>query len=190
MPEQLFTADITEPFALFDAGGTPQRFHVITAWEVLEHLPEGRLPGFLDNIRRTLRGDGLFIASIATFPDEDAATGAVWHVTIRPREWWLALFAAHGLRPCEAGFTIADHVRGSGNPRAQDWDARENPEMGFHVVLTHAGQGVPTHAGQGVPTHAGQVVPTHAGHDVPTHDVPGNAEVDRSGPDASGGAAP
>ena len=169
VPEQLFTADITEPFALLDAEGTPRDFHVITAWEVLEHLPEERLPGFLENIRRSLRGDGLFIASIATFPDEDAVTGAVWHVTIRPREWWLALFAAHGLRPCDAGFAIADHVRGSGNPRAQDWDARESPEMGFHVVLTHAEH----------------VVPTHAEHVVLPH-----AEADRSGTDESGGAAP
>jgi SAM-dependent methyltransferase len=135
IPEHLFTADITQPFALLDTARTHQMFHVITAWEVLEHLSEESLPRFCRNIRDCLRPDGMFFASVATFPDEDPATGAVWHVTVQPREWWLAKFAEHGLHEAGVEFDVLDFVRGSGNPRARDWDVRRNPEMGFHVVL-------------------------------------------------------
>ena len=135
LPEQYFTADVTQPFALLDAAGRRQAFDVITAWEVLEHLPEATLPGFCENVVQSLRPGGLFIASVATFPDQDEVTGAVWHVTINPKDWWLEIFARHALHPVEADFVVADFVRGSGNPRARDWDVRTRPEMGFHVVL-------------------------------------------------------
>lgn len=135
IPNRLFTADITKPFRLLGADGNAIKFDVITAWEVLEHIPETALPGFFDNVTGHLRPGGLFVGSIATFEDRDPATGAVWHVTVKPREWWADKFAACGFTPEDGLFSHADFVRGSGNPRSLgDWDARANPNLGFHVV--------------------------------------------------------
>jgi hypothetical protein len=134
IPSHLFTADITEPFGL-SQGGDCLRFDVITAWEVLEHIPEQRLDGLLDNIIAHLSEDGLFVASVAMTEDGDPTTGAVWHVTIKPYEWWAERLRAKGLIPQESPFDFRDYVRGSGNPRAfADWDASANPETGFHLV--------------------------------------------------------
>jgi len=141
IPTHLFTADITRPFSFrVKADHAVARFDVITAWEVLEHLPEDRLPGLFANLRSNLAPDGIFVGSVATFEDNDADIGAIYHVTIKPREWWLELFARHGLRPFEAPFHTRDYVRGSGNPRSGpsgrwDWDAARAPQMGFHVTL-------------------------------------------------------
>jgi SAM-dependent methyltransferase/glycosyltransferase involved in cell wall biosynthesis len=137
VPDHLFTADITEPFTLLDASGNPAIFDVVSAWEVLEHIPETAVDTLFTNIVRCLRPGGIFAASVATFPDEDPATGAVWHVTIKPRDWWLERAAAHGLRPADgdAGFATADFARGSGNLRMHDWDVRLQSDMGFHLLL-------------------------------------------------------
>ncbi len=136
IPDHLFTADVTQPFDVLDGADKPQVFDVITAWEVLEHIPEVAIDGLFGNIARHLAPGGIFVASVATFPDEDKASGAVWHVTIRPREWWLTRAARHGLRPIEGhAFGHADFPRGSGNPRMPDWNASLNPEHGFHIVL-------------------------------------------------------
>lgn len=134
IPRHLFTADATKPFSFIGEGDAPSKFDVITAWEVLEHIPEETLGGFLDNIRRNIAPRGVFVCSVATFPDRDEATGVVWHVTLKPREWWVTVFRQHGFRIVDGMFTLGDYVRGSGNPRAHDWNEGENPELGFHLV--------------------------------------------------------
>ena len=135
IPNNLFTADITKPFYFVDEEGTRRRFDVITAWEVLEHIPRAALAGFFANLRGNLADDGLFAASIATFPDQDARAGAVWHVTVEPSSWWAEQFRTAGFEPVEGLFSPYDFARGSGNPRADDWDAVVRPDLGFHVVL-------------------------------------------------------
>ncbi len=134
IPDNLFTADATEPYIFRDGEGTPAEFDVITAWEVLEHIPETSIPGFFKNICVHLAPGGMFVCSIATFPDEDNSTGAVWHITVKPREWWVSIFQSNGLEVTGGQFGHHDFVRGSGNPRAHDWDAIDNPELGFHLV--------------------------------------------------------
>lgn len=135
IPDNLFTADITKPFSIEEIDGSTVKFDAITAWEVLEHLPEELLPGFVDNVLRHLAPGGLFLASVATFEDKDPATGAVWHQTVKPRPWWVEKLAALGLKTVnDHGFEIADFVRGSGNPTTHDWNAATQPELGFHVV--------------------------------------------------------
>lgn len=38
--DRLFTCDITEPYSIIDnSAGKPAQFDLISAWEVLEHLP-------------------------------------------------------------------------------------------------------------------------------------------------------
>jgi hypothetical protein len=128
-------ADITRPFDLQQRNRQPVRFHIISAWEVPEHISGSSLPGLAGNVLRHLAEDGLLIASVATFEGAAPNTGAVWHQTIRPRSWWMAKLREWGLGVIDShGFDTAEFVRGSSNPTAHDWSAATNPELGFHVV--------------------------------------------------------
>jgi predicted TPR repeat methyltransferase len=133
IPHHLFTADASAPLSLVDREGRTVRFDCITAWEVLEHIPESVLAGFLANIVTNLAPGGIFVGSIATFPDADPILGAVYHVTLHGREWWLERFRAAGLVPVDVHpFETADYVRGHGRG-LQDWDPADGD--GFHVVM-------------------------------------------------------
>lgn len=132
-PHHLFTADITSRFQLRDMSGAPVKFHCITAWEVLEHIPTDRLPGLIDNIERHLTPDGIFVASVDTLPDGNPVVGATYHVTLRPKEWWLEQFGKAGLvEASRHPFTTKDYVRGHGMGLA-DWDPADG--YGFHLLL-------------------------------------------------------
>ncbi|XYD07786.1 class I SAM-dependent methyltransferase [Methylobacterium sp. NMS12] len=133
IPDRLFTADVRFPFRVEDKTGACQQFDLVTAWELFEHIPEADLPTLLYSIRGHLRPGGVVVASIATFADRDEA-GHDFHATIRDRAWWEGVFTASGLIPIESPFQLRDYPRGSGNPRAHDWDAHANPELGFHIV--------------------------------------------------------
>lgn len=103
--DRLFTCDITEPYSIIDNGaGKPAKFDLISAWEVLEHLPEDRLEPFFANIRNHLADNGLLTASVATFEDFDKDTGAIYHVTVKPRDWWQARLQQAGLEVAEGLF--------------------------------------------------------------------------------------
>lgn len=134
IPEYLFTADITKPFAFTDASENPLTFQVISAWEVLEHIHEKDLAGLIDNIDRHLAPSGVFVASVATFEDRDPSIGAVWHVTVRPPDWWHERFSSRGWSAERDLLSHRDFVRGIGNPSGDDWDAKTHPQLGFHLV--------------------------------------------------------
>ena len=58
--KNLFTCDITKPFqATLD--GQPVRFHLITSWEVLEHIATPDLPQVFANVCAHLEPGGYFI---------------------------------------------------------------------------------------------------------------------------------
>jgi len=135
-PHHLLTCDITSPFYVRDRNDTPMAFHCITAWEVLEHIPTEKLPTLIDNIARHLMDDGIFVGSVDTAPDSNPVTGAVYHVTLQPRSWWLAQFAKAKLVECNHHlFTTRDYVRGHGMGLT-DWDPADG--NGFHLVLQRA----------------------------------------------------
>ena len=134
LKDSLFLADITKDFFVRDLTGQLVQFDVITAWEVLEHISEDDLAGLLFNINRHLSPGGVFAASVALFEDQDQEIGAKWHVTLQPKPWWDSLFREHGFEMDETIFEIADFPRGTGNPRAQDWNVLHQPELGFHIV--------------------------------------------------------
>lgn len=128
IPDHLFTADVTEPFEVLDDGQL-MAFDLITAWEVIEHLPEDRLPVFCQNILRHLAKGGLFIGSVSTQPHAD------FHQTARPRTWWLPLFEQNHLQ---------------NNPEIVTWFHGQfvrGPRFGagasFHVVLSRPGDTLP-----------------------------------------------
>jgi hypothetical protein len=133
IPNFLFTADITKPFAIKANGNkTCHKFTVVSAWEVLEHIPEESLSSLLINIRNHLDDQGYFVASIAQFEDFDPVTGAKWHVTLKTQEWWRMKFAECGFEFVPNIFHTLDFPRGTGN--GEDWNVMANPHMGFHVV--------------------------------------------------------
>ena len=135
-PHHLLTCDITSRFELRERGGNAMSFHCITAWEVLEHIPADKLPALIDNVARHLAPDGIFVASVDTAPDSNPVTGAVYHVTLQPKAWWLEQFAKSGLVECSHHpFTTRDYVRGHGMGLT-DWDPADGE--GFHLVLRRA----------------------------------------------------
>ena len=138
IPLHLFTCDITKHFELTDREtNKPLLFDAVTAWEVMEHIPEEDLTGLFENIERHLAPGGYVLFSIATFLDWDARTGCVWHVTVKPRSWWEQKFATLGFDvEGQHPFTKEDWLRGSGQCRG-DW--HEDDGMGFHIVLKRKG---------------------------------------------------
>lgn len=112
------------------------RFDIITAWDVLEHIPESKVPSVARNIAGHLAADGLFVASVDEYPDGNPLCGATYHLTCRPKKWWLEHFESTGLRPkLNPPFEIEDFVRGNGQG-FRDWDPRDGGA--FHLVLEFA----------------------------------------------------
>lgn len=66
--KNLFTCDITKPFQL-TSHGRPVQFHLMTMWEVLEHIRTDDLPQLFNNITAHLAPGGYFIASTTSEPD-------------------------------------------------------------------------------------------------------------------------
>jgi SAM-dependent methyltransferase len=64
----LFTCDITKPFQI-NLDGQPAKFHLITAWEVMEHIATPDLIQVFTNIRDHLEPGGYFIASTTETSD-------------------------------------------------------------------------------------------------------------------------
>ena len=131
IPDYLFCADITAPFTVAVAGAeppTPVQFDLITMCEVIEHIAEADLPQVAENIRRHLAPGGLCVLSVAPYPD--SADDVAWHQTVRPREWWLATFAALGFQhlPAVVEFFNGHFVRGP----------QQKSPGSFHLVLTTA----------------------------------------------------
>lgn len=133
-PLHLFTCDITSPFKVKrTANDTQEQFDLITSWEVLEHIPENRVDMLIENIAEHLRKGGVFVGSVATFLDFDPNTGANYHVTLKPKEWWLERFARKGLTEVpDHPYKAEDFVRGNGLS-LKDWYPGDG--FGFHLVL-------------------------------------------------------
>lgn len=136
IPHHLFTCDITKPFHLKHKNGDAFLCDLITSWEVLEHISENDLPNMLKNIHLHLKEGGLFIGSVDFFADGDTRTGAVYHATLKPREWWVELFHQHGFQEEKKHpFITKSFVRGNGST-LKDWSPDDG--HGFHIIARKA----------------------------------------------------
>lgn len=109
----LFTCDIAKPFRL-TLDGDAALFDLVTAWEVLEHIPEAGLHVLFSNILEHLRPGGLFIASTSSNPD--VHDGNDLHVTKMSNQEWYSWIARHVPRlvPADLSLTKAECVRYEG----------------------------------------------------------------------------
>ena len=82
----LFTADITKPYEVYN-NGERVYFNVITAWEVVEHIHPHDLDNFFEHISNNLTPGGIFLASIATH--SDIVNGVELHQSCFPKENWI-----------------------------------------------------------------------------------------------------
>ncbi len=131
----LFTCDVTYPFEVKSIEGNEHiNFDVISAWEVLEHIPEECLDQMIENIVNHLEIGGIFVGTAAQFEDYDPVSGASMHVTIKPQEWWEQKFSEHGLICKSDLFEAADMARAWGNPPLH-WLIDWNPERSPYIVM-------------------------------------------------------
>jgi len=132
IPFSLFTCDLTKPFQV-SRQGRPVQFDLITAWEVLEHIPDAALTGLIDSIILHLRPGGYFIGSVDLLPDGNPLTGAVYHQTLKPAAWWEQRFCERGfVKVAKHPFKTQDMVRGHGLS-LKDWSPEDG--HGIHLIL-------------------------------------------------------
>ena len=115
-PESFFLADLTHPFILSeDDEEKVAEFDVVTAWEVLEHIPAHLVPAVMNNAAVHLAPWGFFICSISRMPDRWAKHD--YHATVKSRDWWLRTFADLGWDEDAEMFEYfdPDWVRGPAN---------------------------------------------------------------------------
>ncbi len=106
----LFTCDITRPYRITH-GGQPVRFHLITAWEVLEHIAGPDLDAVFGQIIDHLYEGGYFLASTTSTPD--VVNGIELHQTRMTFDQWQSFIASRypELEPVDLGFKIYQYVR-------------------------------------------------------------------------------
>ncbi len=108
--KNLFTCDITQPFRV-QRDQSDLRFHLITAWEVMEHIHPNDLDRLFANIREHLVEGGFFIASTSSSPS--VIDGVELHQTRMSHAEWQAFIARRygDLEPADLGLKIHQYVR-------------------------------------------------------------------------------
>jgi SAM-dependent methyltransferase len=137
IPDHLFTADVTEPFELYeesgDGGRSPLDFNVITGWEFFEHITEEGVRKVVANLLRHLAPRGIVLASIC--PHEHVLEGVTLHQTVQDKPWWVATFADLGLTKSDEveHFFHYDWLRGEPDYTAYGYGS-------FPIALVRTGE--------------------------------------------------
>lgn len=136
IPHALATGDITKEFQLLDAAnGATMQFDIITMWEVFEHIAEKDFDMIFTNINKHLNDNGLFVGSVACYEDKNEETGAVYHLSVHPKEWWQAKFKEHGFVMLdESPYDPYDYPRGTQNGLYDSSNYHTQEGKGFHFV--------------------------------------------------------
>lgn len=108
--KHLFTCNIAKPFRIF-VSGKKKQFQLITAWEVLEHIPAGDLFVLFRNIVNHLDTGGYFIASTTSV--SDIRGGVDLHQTKMTNKQWRKWIKQHAasLVPDSVGLSFYQYVR-------------------------------------------------------------------------------
>jgi len=89
----LFTADITKPYEIIK-DNEDLKFDLITAWDVLEHFDPDQVETFFQQMTSKLKDGGMFVASIALFPDGSVLPwndkpNINYHKSLFDSYWWI-----------------------------------------------------------------------------------------------------
>jgi SAM-dependent methyltransferase len=108
--KNLFTCDVTKPFVV-RLNGNPGKFHLVTMWEVLEHIPTGDLSQLFRNIVNHLAPGGYFVATTTSVPD--IHDGVDLHQTKWTNSEWKAWIGKNfpEMVPVELGLRFYQYVR-------------------------------------------------------------------------------
>ena len=136
--KNLFTCDITKPFRV-KRDDADCNFHLITAWEVLEHIRPEDLPALFDNIRAHLVEGGCFIASTNSL--SSVVDGVELHQTRMSNLQWhnyiVGRFA--DLEPVDFHLKIYHYVRYDfGEPSFLLFRKKVSKQIGDASVVTAA----------------------------------------------------
>ena len=94
----LFLCDISRDFRV-KFNSEAFQFNCITAWEVLEHIHPDRLSVFLNNIKKHLSPNGIFIGTLCTITDTHKmkdGSDIELHQSVFPQEEWNRVFKHNG----------------------------------------------------------------------------------------------
>jgi SAM-dependent methyltransferase len=117
--KNLFTCDIAKPFKV-TYKNIPQRFQLITAWEVLEHLKESDLDTLFHSIIEHLAPEGYFVAS--TSSNSVIQGGLELHQTRwAPEKWKEYLKKFTQLEPAPLNLTPQQCVRSAETGGSSDY---------------------------------------------------------------------
>lgn len=84
------------------------KFDIVICSEVLEHVPEEELPSLLEDIGKCLEPKGIAIFSVClTKSSCSFLDGTNFHVTVKPKEWWIDLFKKHAKYSVSLSFSAA-----------------------------------------------------------------------------------
>ena len=92
--DRLFTCDISKPFSIQEDSEL-KKFDLITAWEVIEHLPPDELGQFADNVYHHLKDNGIFCFSLSPWFEpsvHDSSINLHLSYKITKKEEWRAIF--------------------------------------------------------------------------------------------------
>lgn len=64
-----YNVDLSKDYTILNENNEIQKFDLITSWEMIEHLHPDSLETFFKNMLKHLKDDGIFLGSIALFPD-------------------------------------------------------------------------------------------------------------------------
>jgi len=116
VPDKLFLCDITRPFK-FNV-----KFGYVTAWEVMEHIPEESLETLFDNVKDNCCGSFVVSVSNKDCPSKDGKVD--YHVTKKDKDWWIKRFE-------DSGF-----IRNHEEEELFEGSWVRNERSSFHLVWT------------------------------------------------------
>ena len=103
-------SNITKPFQI-TSRQQPAKFHLVTMWEVLEHISTNDLPQLFDNITAHMASGGYFVASTTSAPD--IHNGVDLHQTKWTNAEWILWVAKNfpAFEPTDLGLSFYQFVR-------------------------------------------------------------------------------
>lgn len=136
IPNNLFTCDVTRPFQIkFDNGGdiTNFKFHVVTSWEVMEHISEVDIALVAKNVQQHLIDGGIWAMSISYV--DDFINGVNLHRTVNSKSWWVNKFKELGFAHIEnyENYFNTQYIRGN----------KFGASHSFNLVLTNNPSAIP-----------------------------------------------